>query len=172
MCVAQNTARTMARKSMIDEAFTQRVCARVRNGLRLQSALEAEGIDKRNLEYWRREAERGNQQYSDFLAAVAGARAQFESETLDVIRLQATPTDHGEIQDWKARAWMLERMMPEAYAPSQTMVLKAQDQAAQDVLEVAREVLPSQWYAALLAALSGVGEADAQADGDEGDEAH
>ena len=62
--------------------------------------------------------------------------------------------------------------MPEAYAPSQTMVLKAQDQAAQDVLEVAREVLPSQWYAALLAALSGVGEADAQADGDEGDEAH
>jgi hypothetical protein len=162
----------MARKSMIDEAFTLRVCARVRNGLRLQSALEAEGIDKRNLEYWRREAERGNQQYSDFLAAVAGARAQFESETLDVIRLQATPTDHGEIQDWKARAWMLERMMPEAYAPSQTMVLKAQDQAAQDVLEVAREVLPSQWYAALLAALSGVGEADAQADGDEGDEAH
>jgi hypothetical protein len=162
----------MARPSVITEAFTKRVCARVRAGLRLQSALEAEGVDKRNAEYWKREAERGNQLYSEFLAAVARARAEFEAETLDVIRLQATPTDNGEIQDWKARAWMLERMMPDAYAPSQTMVLKAQDQAAQDVLEVAREVLPSQWYAALLAALAGVGEGDAQGDADEGDEAH
>lgn len=161
----------MARPSMITEAFTQRVCARVRAGLRVESAVQAEGVDKRNLEYWRREAERGHAQYSEFLAAVARARAEFEAETLDVIRLQATPTDHGEIQDWKARAWMLERMMPEAYAPSQTMVLKAQDQAAQDVLEVAREVLPSEWYAALLAALSGIGDAEAQ-DADEGDEAH
>ena len=162
----------MARPSMITEAFTQRVCARVRAGLRVESAVQAEGVDKRNLEYWRREAERGHAQYSEFRAAVARARAEFEAETLDVIRLQATPTDHREIQDWKARAWMLERMMPDAYAPSQTMVLKAQDQAAQDVLEVAREVLPSQWYAALLAALAGVGEGDAQGDADEGDEAH
>ena len=94
----------MARPSVITEAFTQRVCARVRAGLRLQSALEAEGVDKRNAEYWKREAERGNQLYSEFLAAVARARAEFEAETLDVIRLQATPTDNGEIQDWKARA--------------------------------------------------------------------
>lgn len=162
----------MARTSIIDDAFTQRVCHRMRAGLRLESAVTAEGVERTTLYRWKRAAEEGSELHTTFFNATARARSEFEAEMLDAIRLQATPTQNGDAVDWKARAWLLERTMPEAYAPSQTMVLKAQDQAAQDVLEVAREVLPSQWYAALLAALAGVGEGDAQGDADEGDEAH
>jgi hypothetical protein len=162
----------MARPSTISDALIQRVCARVRAGLRVESALVAEGVDAKLQYVWRRKAESGASDYSKLFEEAARARSEFEAEMLDAIRLQATPTQNGDAADWKARAWLLERTMPEAYAPSQTMVLKAQDQAAQDVLEVAREVLPSQWYAALLAALAGVGEGDAQGDADEGDEAH
>jgi len=158
-------------RNLCDQGLIDRVSARVRAGLRVESALTAEGISKQLQHIWRRKAESGDALYLTLYDRAARARSEFESEMLDAIRLQATPTQNGDAADWKARAWLLERTMPEAYAPSQTMVLKAQDQAAQDVLEVAREVLPSEWYAALLAALSGIGEADAQ-DADEGDEAH
>jgi hypothetical protein len=159
-------------RNLCDQGLIDRVCVRVRAGLRVESALNAEGISKQLQHLWRRKAEAGDALYLTLYDQAARARSEFEAEMLDAIRLQATPTQNGDAADWKARAWLLERTMPEAYAPSQTMVLKAQDQAAQDVLEVAREVLPSQWYAALLAALAGVGEADAQGDADEGDEAH
>lgn len=159
-------------RNLCDQGLIDRVCVRVRAGLRVESALTAEGISPQLQHVWRRKAEAGDALYLMLFDRAARARSEFEAEMLDAIRLQATPTQNGDAADWKARAWLLERTMPEAYAPSQTMVLKAQDQAAQDVLEVAREVLPSQWYAALLAALAGVGEADAQGDADEGDEAH
>jgi hypothetical protein len=88
---------------------------------------------------------------------------------LDQIRLQAKPTQAGEEADWKARAWLLERTMPETYAPSQQLVIRAQEAAANDVLTAARECLPSEWYAVLLARLAG----DDKADDDEAaDEAH
>lgn len=161
----------MARTSMITEAFTERICALVREGMRLREAFFHEGVSRSTQAYLAKEAESGREPYCSFLDAVARAEAQFEREQINAIRLQSTPTAHGDSLDWKARDRLLQARFPERYAPSQTMVLKAQDQAAQDVLEVAREVLPSEWYAALLAALSGIGDADAQ-DADEGDEAH
>jgi hypothetical protein len=162
----------VARTSMITEAFTERICALVREGMRLKEALYHEGVGRSTQAYLTKEAESGREPYCSFLDAVARAEAQFEREQINAIRLQSTPTAHGDVQDWKARKDLLQARFPDRWAPTQTMVLKAQDQAAQDVLEVAREVLPSQWYAALLAALAGVGEADAQGDADEGDEAH
>jgi hypothetical protein len=159
----------LGRPSHITPAFTQRVCARVENGLRLPAALEAEGVSPRCIEKWRSQADAGREPYADFFGAVARARSAFEQSMLDQIRLQAKPTQAGEESDWKARAWLLERTMPETYAPSQQLVIRAQVAAANDVLTAARECLPSEWYAVLLARLAG----DDRADDDEAaDEAH
>jgi hypothetical protein len=152
-----------------DDALTKRICVRVESGLRLSSAAAAEGIAPRTLAYWQEWATQGKEPYCSFAQAVERARASFEQQMLDQIRLQAKPTQAGEEADWKARAWLLERTMPETYAPSQQLVIRAQEAAANDVLTAARECLPSEWYAVLLARLAG----DHKADDDEADvEAH
>ena len=165
----EKATRTLGRPTLLTPEFTQRICVRVEGGLRLSSAAAAEGISPRTLANWQSWAEQGREPYCGFMQAVARARSVFEQQMLDQIRLQAKPTQAGEEADWKARAWLLERTMPETYAPSQQLVIRAQEAAANDVLTAARECLPSEWYAVLLARLAG----DDKADDDEADvEAH
>ena len=106
------------------------------------------------LTHWRNTAEAGSDEHAMFFSAIARAEAAFERECLDGIQAAARPTESSE-GDWKAGGWLLERTRPEHYAPSQTLLVKAQDAAAQDVLATARECLPPEWYAVLLAKLSG-----------------
>lgn len=144
--------------------FTRPTCAAiersVRGGLRLTAAAQAEGVSPQVLTHWRNTAEAGSDEHAMFFSAIARAEAAFERECLDGIQAAARPTESSE-GDWKAGGWLLERTRPEHYAPSQTLLVKAQDAAAQDVLATARECLPPEWYAVLLARLSGAGDSDA-----------
>jgi hypothetical protein len=151
----QRPQRKAGRPTYITPAFTERICTRVEGGLRLSSAVAAEGIAPRTLIHWQQWGDEGREPYRGFLDAVARSRAVFEQAMLDQIRLQAKPTQAGEESDWKARAWLLERVMPEQYGPSQQLIVKAQEAAATDVLAAARDCLPSEWYAVLLSRLAG-----------------
>lgn len=135
----------------------------VRVGLRLGAAAALEGVAERTVLEWRQTGTSSDEEpFRAFVQEVARAEAAFESSMLASIRTQATQAnaDAPSNEDWKARAWLLERTRPAEYAPSQTLLVKAQDQAAASVLSAARECLPPEWYAVLLARISGADDGD------------
>ena len=161
-------AQPMGAPPVRNAANVAAIIARVRNGERVTTAAEAEGVSARTVSRWM--ADDSDGPGGDFCRTVAQARAQFLSDRLAIVAgaevAVGRESDGSPIlaPDPKYALALLERLDPEHYAPSQTIVLKAQDQAAADVLSTARECLPPEWYAVLVARLSGI-------DTDAGDEA-
>jgi hypothetical protein len=155
----------IGRPTKCDEALTERVCLRVRNGLRLEAALTAEGIGQATGYEWKARAtsdKEADAPYRTFAESVARAQAGFEADMLDAIRQQMTHGPEGTSnEDWKARAWLLERTLPEQYAPTLALVIKARDEATDALLEALRSApYPLASFADVLAVLRGDEEAE------------
>ena len=154
----------MARPTKCDEVLTALVVRRILAGAPANVAQQAEGVTPSTQSEWAGKARSGQEPYRTFTEAVAQARAQFiAARTANIVNAGFVAGEDGG-GDWKADAFLAERLDPENFAPSQTLLVKAQDQAAADVLSTARECLPPEWYAVLVARLSGI-------DTDAGDEA-
>jgi len=156
-----------------DAVVTESVCALVRDGLRLDAALDHVGISRRAGAYWQTRGDAGEEPFCTFVQAVARAQAEFEATQLDAIRTQSTHGPEGTSnEDWKARAWLLERTRPDAYAPSQTIVVKALATARSEVLDAVDAVSAAhpepltgaQWRLLVLSALAGEVDGDDEAE--------
>jgi len=145
---------------------TEAICAQLRTGLPLTIAAAAEGVTSPDLAHWRRSAADGDEPFATFFTEVARAEAQGIAGLYGEVRRESKPGPEGErVEDWKARVRLLESVSRDQFGQSVAVVVKAQAEASQEVLDVARRVLPPEHFAALMAALSE--DDDAPADGAE-----
>jgi len=142
------------------------VCVQLRTGKPLPLAAAIEGVTASDLSRWQQWGAAGQEPYATFCEEVARAQAVGLGALFDEVRLESKPGFEGcEVRDWKARVRLMESVSPEMFAPSTTVIVKAQHDASQAVIVVARRVLPPEHFAALMAALSE--DDDAPADGAE-----
>src|SRR6478752_7246849 len=105
----------MGRHSKIEELSDEakkRVVALLRNGSPQNWACREIGISYDTLLNWRKLAKEGDARYVDFIADVEQAEATYACESLAIISSAGK-------EDWKARAWMLEKLHPKDFAPVQ-----------------------------------------------------
>lgn len=149
-----------------DEVLTALVVKRIAAGAPVPVACAAEGVSRQNLEQWRKRADMGNAACLTFLAAVERAHARFISQRVVNIAaagFAAGDTDAPAGGDWKADAWLAERMDPEHFAAQQVLLVKAQEAASDDVLSMLRGALsPSAWAEVVAALRRGDGDDEAE----------
>lgn len=150
----------MARPTKATAPTLAAIVEHVRGGLRIAAAAAREGVTPPDLSHWRRAAEQGRQPFATFFNDVARAEADFEASMLTSIRTQATQRgDDPAQEDWKARAWLLERTRPAEYAPSQTLVVKARGEAVAQIMEALQAGLTPAAFAEVVSVL-GADDAD------------
>ena len=141
-------------------ALIAEVIAAVGHGTPVNAAFGAQGIPRQTLSLWRDNAAAGREPFVTALADVARAvdlcTAAMVRDVADAMKAIGRDSDGGSIMaaDPQTRQWLLERTRPEEFAPSTTVIVKAQHDATRSTLDVARRVLEPAQYALLLAALS------------------
>jgi len=160
--------------SKCDEVLAALVVKRIAAGAPIPVACAAEGVSRQNLEQWRRRAETGDAATLHFLAEVERAHARFISQRVVNIAAAgfAAGDDDGPGGDWKADAWLAERMDPESFAPSSVLVIKAEATAngkalsAIDAVSAAHPepLTGAQWRLLVLSALAGEVDGDDEAE--------
>ena len=140
------------------------IIARVRNGERVTTAAEAEGVSARTVSRWMAEGDAG-----DFCREVAQARAQYLSDRLAVVRTAEVAvgreSDGSPVMapDPKWAAWELERADPEHYAATQVLLVKAEETVSAELLSLLRGALsPSAWAEVVAALRRGDGDEEAE----------
>ena len=155
------------RPTRCTELLTAAVVKRIGTGSPETLAVQAEGVSAQSWSEWRSKAARELEPYRTFVEAVAQARARYLCDGVALINAAGYGGDE-QRPDWKATAWLAERTAPDEFAPSQTIVFKAQADANRAVLTAARELAAAhpeamtgaQWFAALLTSLLPADEAD------------
>jgi hypothetical protein len=115
----------MARPIKLTPAVHDAIVKLVGSGAFVETACEEVGIHKATYYRWLELAEDPDEtdsRYAAFYDAVTRARAEFENRTLDVIA-RARPAD------WKAAAWLLERLHPTRYSNMRKVELTGKDGA-------------------------------------------
>jgi hypothetical protein len=98
------------------------ICRLIADGNYAKTACQTVGIHPSTFYRWLQRAERDgpNSIYAKFANSIREAEAKRERILLGLVRDGALP--HGDRPgDWRAAAWMLERLMPERYGPTATI---------------------------------------------------
>ena len=166
----------VGRPTKCDEALTAAVAARVARGEPLSIAAACEGVTAPDLSHWRRRAD--VEPYATFFNEVAQARAQFIAGRVSIVAgaevAVGRESDGSPIlaPDPKYALALLERTDPEHFAPSSTLVVKAEAAANQAVLAAIDAVSAAhpepltgaQWRLLVLSALAGEVDGDDEAE--------
>lgn len=92
----------MGRKTVLDADVQKRIATLVNAGAPLPMACEASGVSWNTAKGWMRRGRDGEKPFSDFVDAIAEAKAAFVCGSAMRITKAAD-------KDWKAAAWLLER---------------------------------------------------------------
>lgn len=102
----------MSRPTTLSKLTAKRLCAILSEGNTIETACAACGISGRSFHNW---MERGGREktgpYFQFFQSATRARARAKQRYTKLITRAAT-------RDWKAAAWLLERMFPQEYGRS------------------------------------------------------
>ena len=105
------------RPTKLDATAANAIVAILQKGLTIDDACEAAGIDDSTFQRWMRRGEKvlkareprpGEKEFGEFCAAVKKARALGKVSNVTLIETAAA-------SDWKAAAWLLERMYPHQF---------------------------------------------------------
>ncbi len=101
----------MGRPAELTPELAERIVGYVRDGASLKDASRACGYHESTVRLWRRKGEqpRAREPYVSFSAALTRARREGKLALIGQIR---TAAQH----DWRAAAWLLERMYPAEFA--------------------------------------------------------
>ncbi len=159
-------AATNGRPSKRDPLILAAIVARVRQGERVHTAAEAEGVANRTVAYWLN-SDDADPVLGSFRQDVAQARAQYLSDRLAVVRTAEMPIgrepDGSPIlaPDPKWAAWELERADPDNYAPTIAIMVRARDEATDALLAALQSApYPLASFADVIAVLRGEDEAE------------
>lgn len=119
----------------------------LRAGVPREVACAGVGIDSRTLRIWLEKARAGDPKFERFSIDVEAAQAEAQSSMLVQVR------KHG-AKDWRALAWMLERVFSERYG-YKSQVKVSVEAELEKLLDVAENVLGPEAAAKLFAAISG-----------------
>jgi hypothetical protein len=100
----------------------ERVCQALRAGAHMEQAATYAGVHRATVYRWlaRSESDQAPQRFRDFAAAVHEAEAGFEIASLALI---ARAGD----EDWRARAWLVERRHPRRWGRRKALELSGPD---------------------------------------------
>jgi hypothetical protein len=153
------------RPTRCTELLTAAVLKHIRTGSTESLAVKAEGISAQSWSVWQQKAARGMEPYVTFVESVTSARARYLCNGVAVINAHAYGDGDPEGGDWKAQAWLHERTAPDEFGASQTIILKARDEATAMLIGMLRSATyPLRSFADVLALLD--------PDGAEDDETH
>lgn len=106
----KKTPKARGRKTALNTALIKKIVPVLKNGHTIETAAKFVGISKTTLYRW---IEQGEQQesgeYRDFRDALAKARATAQVNLVDTLQRAAKT-------DWRAAAWLLERLFPEQFS--------------------------------------------------------
>lgn len=159
------------RETDLTDAVAAEICDSVRKGNTLKGAAAYAGFDESTLYKWLRRGRAGEQPFVQFVQALTRAREEAKLEALAVIRAAQTPGEFG-VDDWRARAWFLERSFPEEFGKRLEIEVKSRVQSLLDDVE---PLMSADAYAELVVAiarLEGLDPNEADDDEAEGTEAH
>lgn len=101
-----------------EDYIMERIYSDIRAGLSLECAAQRAGVVPATLQNWIRRGKRGDELYVTFYQESRKALA--DAQALYVARINLASKD-----DWKAAAWMLERMWPETYGDNKKELREA-----------------------------------------------
>lgn len=154
------------RPTRCTELLTAAVLKHIRTGATESLAVKAEGISAQSWSVWQQKAAKGMEPYVTFVGTVTSARARYLCNGVAVINAQAygegDPEDGkpGTGGDWKAQAWLHERTAPDEFGASQTIIVKAKDEATANIFATLRAGLTPEEFSRVLDVLSADDSAD------------
>ncbi len=98
----------MGRPTSLTPAVRDAIVAEVEKGATLEVAAECSGFHQATLYEWMQRGRAGEEPFAEFAESVTRARARCKADMLRAISTAVTPGEFG-VDDWKARAWILER---------------------------------------------------------------
>ncbi len=102
----------MSRPTLLTKPLLKRICRILAEGNSIETSSAASGVSGRTFHNWMERGERdGKGIYFQFFQGVTRARAEAKISLTSKI-VKAAP------RDWKAAAWLLERMFPQEYGRS------------------------------------------------------
>lgn len=148
------------RPTKCDAATMAAIVARVRAGVHIVTAAEAEGVSARSVSRWMN-ADEEDETYGEFRRSVARARAQHLADRVQVVTTAATAIGRDSdgvpimAPDPKMALAQLAVDDPDGYAPSQTIVIKARSEAVAETLALLRDAAyPLRSFADVVALLA------------------
>lgn len=123
----------------------------VEAGCTFEHAAELNCVGWTTLKTWMARGETGEEPYAAMWAAVTQARAIAKARAIANVR-GGVLSGRGDIPDWKAEAWWLERVYPAEFGPQQAVNVKVEKEL-DHLLEVAKETLDEANYRKLIAKL-------------------
>lgn len=144
---------TPGRKPKLNRETETRLLSLLRAGVPKEVACAGVGIDSRTLRIWLTRARAGEVKYQEFADKLEAAQAEAQSSMLVQIR------KHG-AKDWKAVAWMLERVFSERYGYKSQVKISVEAEL-EKLLDVAQTVLGAESAAKLFEALAGAASSEA-----------
>lgn len=143
---------TPGRKPKLTHELETRLIALLGAGVPREVACAGVGIDSRTLRIWMTKAREGEPGFVEFADKVTEAQANAQASMLVQIRKAGS-------KDWKAIAWMLERVFSERYGYKSQVKISVEAEM-EHLLDVAQNVLGPESAAKLFEALaSSAGEA-------------
>jgi transposase len=136
----------MAAKSKLTAKLQQEIVDAIRVGSTREAACANAGINSRTLRIWMQRAKAGEQPYQRFAEAVELADGESQQSLLLEIRRAAAG-------DWKAAAWLLERMYPKKFGYKAQVEL-TMDELTKWLCDVAEGVLGPDQAARLFDAIT------------------
>lgn len=124
-----------------------RLLSLLRAGVPREVACAGVGIADRTLRIWLTKARAGEKSFQEFADKVEAAQAEAQSTMLVQIRKAGA-------KDWKAIAWMLERVFSGRYGYKSQVKVSLENEL-EKILDVAKTVLGPEDSARLFAALAG-----------------
>jgi hypothetical protein len=115
-----NEAKNSGRKTKLNEEMKNDIRQKLELGLNYKDVCMAVGISFETFNTWRKT----NPEFSEL---VDRANAKVKETSLKSIRM-------GEIRDWRAAAWRLERRWPEEYKEKKEVELKEQPILIDDIM--------------------------------------
>lgn len=149
------------------------ICAEIGKGRPVTVAVDIARIHRQTFYDWVARGEGGLEPYASFVADMKAARANAQGNTLSRIEAageeSVCPTCQCETRcvapgDWKAHAWIAERLYPETLHLTQKHEVQVQ-QGVESLLTAIRPRMSGGAYAELVTAIASVQGLDPQGDG-------
>jgi hypothetical protein len=110
----------LGRRSKLTPDYVPKFLAQIEKGLPVRAAAALAGLHHDTVMKWLEAARAGDERYFDFLERYTRARGKAQDAAVERIRRVGA-------DDWRAEAWLLERMHPADFSLKQALELSGKD---------------------------------------------